>query len=734
MSINLPTPKAVTPVPNVRHREFDKCGSILAGGQIWTYEANSTTPKVTYKDPYGLTPNTNPIALDANGEADIFLNGTYRFVVQDKKGVVQKDVARIGSWYSGDLDDQMKSVNDLLETSSQTLMQPLADAINTALAAGAGEAGWDSSLVADGNENQKTINNETIRNFDSITQLQGYIPRRNGQTVFVKSYHGGWAAVYPFLGPCGGGNFAFNASRLNENDGVLIFNGWERQVKGAKISVHDAGARGDYNTTTNTGTDDSPAIQRALKVSYSLGLRSNGQLGDRSFTVNCDGNRNYYVANHVLQPANVTLNGNGCTWYGNNKLNDGVHSGLWVNGNLIDHTVESPLETAHFFRTHIKNILFKKFKYSMSLRGFTFGCSIQDCSSLGCVSHLRSIEHYFLRVLRNKAESCDLAYFFDVFSGMVSFQTVSASDCKIGFYFANAAQAVKINNISVEGTGDIGIYIEGQGNTGGISIQHCYLEGKIKTAIEVSTNTWGSVTLGHNFVNIFGGTLAKDSANCKFIIEDNNFLQNVGTLLDTTTTMEDRSRTRQDSQKWSGGSLAPNSANGISYDKNKYYENRADFWTSNVHEQLIFQKNNASGHTQALHNHFFGLIPATYYGNQGSPDINIVPFCGHVGVDKTEGATPLLAINVTTSITVTPYMTGLFNFVIYHDNGTKSIFAGRFYGLEVTLDVYKTSGIVNPELAVTSSTINNVLVLNVGKLSGSFATGSYTCTGFIKLI
>lgn len=180
MAIEYPKPIAVTPVPNVRYREFTKCGQKpLAGGKIWTYEANSTTPKVTYKDPYGITPNTNPIILDAAGEADIYLNGTYRFVVEDKNGVIQKDVAKIGSWYSGDLDDQFKSLNDALETSAQTLMQPLQDAIDTALAAGAGGAGWDANLVeykgktqyAFNNQQEKINNNrvKSIKDFGAIS-------------------------------------------------------------------------------------------------------------------------------------------------------------------------------------------------------------------------------------------------------------------------------------------------------------------------------------------------------------------------------------------------------------------------------------------------------------------------------------------------------------------------------------------------------------------------------------
>ena len=92
--------KAVTPIPFVKARFFDRCGKPLAGGKVYTYEANTTTPKVTYKDPYGLTPNTNPIILDAAGEADIYLDGTYRIRITDRNDVLVNDAAKIGSWFS----------------------------------------------------------------------------------------------------------------------------------------------------------------------------------------------------------------------------------------------------------------------------------------------------------------------------------------------------------------------------------------------------------------------------------------------------------------------------------------------------------------------------------------------------------------------------------------------------------------------------------------------------------
>lgn len=216
MTIELPKPIAVTPVPNVRYREFTKCGQKpLAGGQIWTYEANSTTPKITFQDPYGMTPNTNPIILDAAGEADIYLNGTYRFVVKDKNGVTQKDVGKIGSWFSGDLEDQMKSVNDLLESSAQTLMQPLQEAIDTALASGAGSAGWTSNLVIDKDETQKQINDKSVQFVNTLTDLVALEARKNGSIANVAEIDS---------------TFIFDESQKSTNNGRTIFNGWILQL------------------------------------------------------------------------------------------------------------------------------------------------------------------------------------------------------------------------------------------------------------------------------------------------------------------------------------------------------------------------------------------------------------------------------------------------------------------------------------------------------------------------
>lgn len=71
-------------------RAFDSNGKPLVGGKLFTYAAGTTTPQLTYTDASGVTPNPNPVILDATGSARVFLSGaTYKFVLQNSFGVQQ---------------------------------------------------------------------------------------------------------------------------------------------------------------------------------------------------------------------------------------------------------------------------------------------------------------------------------------------------------------------------------------------------------------------------------------------------------------------------------------------------------------------------------------------------------------------------------------------------------------------------------------------------------------------
>lgn len=66
------TDKVQLPAP--RPKFFDNDGLPLAGGKVFIWDAGSTSKVTTYTAADGLTENTNPIILDANGECDIWVD------------------------------------------------------------------------------------------------------------------------------------------------------------------------------------------------------------------------------------------------------------------------------------------------------------------------------------------------------------------------------------------------------------------------------------------------------------------------------------------------------------------------------------------------------------------------------------------------------------------------------------------------------------------------------------
>lgn len=71
---------------------FDDNGVPLAGGLIYTYQAGSSTPLVTYTDNAGNIANANPIVLDASGrtpqEIWLLTGYSYKFVLQNADAVL----------------------------------------------------------------------------------------------------------------------------------------------------------------------------------------------------------------------------------------------------------------------------------------------------------------------------------------------------------------------------------------------------------------------------------------------------------------------------------------------------------------------------------------------------------------------------------------------------------------------------------------------------------------------
>lgn len=85
-----------TLLPVLRQRFFDSDGNPLAGGKLYSYLAGTTTPAATLADSSGSVSNANPVILDANGEADVWLgSGTYKFALYDSNDALQWTVDNV---------------------------------------------------------------------------------------------------------------------------------------------------------------------------------------------------------------------------------------------------------------------------------------------------------------------------------------------------------------------------------------------------------------------------------------------------------------------------------------------------------------------------------------------------------------------------------------------------------------------------------------------------------------
>jgi hypothetical protein len=74
---------------------LDSTGAPLSGGKVYFYSPGTSTPKTTYSD-NSSTANTNPVVLDARGEAQVWGSGLYDVVVRNASDVEIYSLDNIG--------------------------------------------------------------------------------------------------------------------------------------------------------------------------------------------------------------------------------------------------------------------------------------------------------------------------------------------------------------------------------------------------------------------------------------------------------------------------------------------------------------------------------------------------------------------------------------------------------------------------------------------------------------
>ncbi|CDH41347.1 hypothetical protein APICBIBUN_17402, partial [Acinetobacter pittii 42F] len=179
-----------------------------------------------------------------------------------------------------DVESQAAILNII--TSGNATINDLQEAINLALAAGAGSAGWTTDLVVDGAETQKIINDLNIQVVKSKSALEVLKPRIDGQVVLMTGYHENQFQ--------GGDHFKYDKSQSTVNNGVTIINGWVKQFFNTELTVSACGAKftdTDHSASLEIGVSFATSLKRKLVIDFDLNVSKTTEM---NATLNIEGN------------------------------------------------------------------------------------------------------------------------------------------------------------------------------------------------------------------------------------------------------------------------------------------------------------------------------------------------------------------------------------------------------------------------------------------------------------
>ena len=270
---------------------WDRNGKPLSYGKLYTYEAGTTTPKATFPNESGNTGfNTNPVILNGEGYADVYLKGSYKMVLTDSNdneiwssdpvsqytaeewidcmSIIPENITTVKvsdnqidkfekyrrirlSTNSGDHDySSVKSTSFVGGYTLIELFDPIVGGLKTTICRSV--VGVESAPFIPG----ITVSTEQLLSDNSvfgdvIDTIEYYTGSGYGGATWVKTGNTGTAGTTDF-----------------DNGLLYDANGNEYKIIAEKINPYMFGAYGDYDPDTRTGNDDTDAIKSCINYTF----------------------------------------------------------------------------------------------------------------------------------------------------------------------------------------------------------------------------------------------------------------------------------------------------------------------------------------------------------------------------------------------------------------------------------------------------------------------------------
>jgi len=201
--------------PFGRYYAPDADGSPLSGGKLYTYDAGTTTPKSTYTDKAGGSANANPVILDANGYADVWLDtGSYKFVLKNSSDVTiwTKDNIDGGGVVGFASTVITKSTGFTLSTAEQNNVVVCTAAITVSLLPAANAGDGFAAIIINTSAGNVTIDPDGSETINGSSTLNV----RAGSSVTIHTNGTAWYATthVPEAGTVGTSQLAFGMTGM----------------------------------------------------------------------------------------------------------------------------------------------------------------------------------------------------------------------------------------------------------------------------------------------------------------------------------------------------------------------------------------------------------------------------------------------------------------------------------------------------------------------------------------